>query len=85
MQYGSGNNGEYTFSDIIDILSFFLALKNLDLNVDQNYMQDVEQKFNNQMSSVVDEIHKHLQIQDDKIDEILLILNQLKEENNFDQ
>lgn len=80
MQYGSGNNGEYTFSDIINILSFFLALKNLDLNVDQNYMQDVEQKFNNQMSSVVDEIHKHLQIQDNKIDEILLILNQLKEE-----
>lgn len=80
MQYGSGNNGEYTFSDIINILSFFLALKNLDLNVDQNYMQDVEQKFNNQMSSVVDEIHKHLQVQDDKIDEILLILNQLKEE-----
>jgi len=65
---------------IINILSFFLALKNLDLNVDQNYMQDVEQQFNNRLSSVVDEIHKHLQIQDDKIDEILSILNQLKEE-----
>jgi len=80
MTYGSGNNGEYTFSDIINILSFFLALKNLDLNVDQNYMQDVEQQFNNRLSSVVDEIHKHLQTQDDKIDEILSILNQLKEE-----
>jgi len=65
MTYGSGNNGEYTFSDIINILSFFLALKNLDLNVDQNYMQDSEQEFNNQLSSVVDEIfsqYKHKMI-----------------------
>ena len=76
---GSGNNGEYTFLDLLNILSFFLALKNLDLNVDQNYMQDVQQKFNDQISSVVDQIHAHLQTQDDKIDEILSILKQSKE------
>ena len=76
---GSGNNGEYTFLDILSILSFFLAIQNYDLNVDQNYMQDVQQKFNTQISTAVDEIHKHLQMQDDKIDEILSILKQSKD------
>ena len=79
MRYGgSGNNGEYTFLDVLNILSFFLALQNYDLNVDQNYMQDLEQQFNAQMSTVVGEIHSHLQMQDDKIDEILSILKQSK-------
>lgn len=78
---GSDNINECTLSNIINILSFFLALKNLDLNVDQNYMQDLEQEFNNQISSLIGEIHNHLQQQDDKIDEILSILKQSKDDS----
>lgn len=32
---GSGNNGEFTFIDILSMVSFCVALQNLDLNIAQ--------------------------------------------------
>ena len=32
---GSGDNGEFTFLDIISIISFCVGLQNLDLNLQQ--------------------------------------------------
>lgn len=75
---GSGSNGEYTFLDVLNILSFIIAMQNYNLNIDQNDMQEIENQFSAKMSSVVDEIHKHLQIQDDKIDEILSRLDNMQ-------
>ena len=57
---GSGSNGEWTFLDILSIVNFAIGLQNLDMNIDQS---DLE--------GVVRDIHAHLQMQDQKIDEIL--------------
>lgn len=71
---GSGNNGEYTLLDVLSVLSFIIGLQNYDMNVDQNDMQELQREFNNELESVVGDIHRHLQLQDEKIDEILRIL-----------
>lgn len=73
---GSGKNGEYTLLDILSIFSFIIGLQNYDMNVDQNDMQELQHQFNKQLESVVGDIHKHLQLQDEKIDRILRILNE---------
>ena len=65
MNQGSGPNGEYTFLDILSLINFMIGLQNLDLNVDQ---QDLE--------GVVREIHSHLEMQDQKIDYILKLLEE---------
>ena len=71
---GSGSNGEYTLLDVLSILSFIVGLQNYDMNVDQNDMQKLQRELYEQLESVVSDIHKHLQLQDEKIDEILRIL-----------
>ena len=71
----SNSNNNLSFIDVINILDFMLGLENLDMNITQNDMQELQSKFNNELESVVSEIHGHLNIQDDKIDEILDILN----------
>ena len=74
---GSGNNGEFTLIDILNILDFMLEIQNYNMNSNQNDMQSIQSKFNDQISIVVNDIHKHLQEQDDKIDEILARLDNL--------
>ena len=68
---GSGKNGKLTFIDILSILSFFVGLQNLDLNVEQSDLDDQTQELDKRLRNVVDDIHRHLQEQDKKIDEIL--------------
>ena len=65
---GSGDNGEFTFLDIISLTSFFIGVMNLDENLTQGDLQDKTQL-------ILDEVHTHLQQQDEKIDEILRRLN----------
>lgn len=64
---GSGDNGEFTFLDIISLTSFLIGLMNLEENISQGDLQDKTQL-------IIDEIHGHLQEQDDKIDRILEVL-----------
>ena len=59
----------YSFLDVITILSFILQLQNQDKLFDINDIQRELQK-------VQDRIDNHLQIQDDKIDMILEYLKQ---------
>lgn len=59
----------YSFLDVITILSFVLQLQNQDKLFDINDVQRELQK-------VQDRIDNHLQIQDDKIDMILELLKQ---------
>lgn len=68
---GSGDNGEFTFLDIISLTSFLIGVMNLDENLTQGDLQDKAQL-------ILDEIHDHLQQQDNKIDEILRRLNNEK-------
>ena len=69
---GSGDNGEFTFLDIISLTSFLIGIMNLDENLTQGDLQDKAQL-------ILDEIHEHLQQQDDKIDEILRRLDHEKD------
>jgi hypothetical protein len=70
---GSGNNGEWTFLDLLGFASFLIGLQNLDLNIDQNYMDEI-----------INDIHSHLHMQDEKIDEILRRLEDDNSRNIFE-
>lgn len=59
----------YSFLDVVTILSFVLQMQNQDKLFDMNDVQRELQK-------VTDKIDTHLQIQDDKIDSIVAYLKQ---------
>lgn len=66
---GSGANGEFTFIDIISLISFYVGLENYASNISQEDVQQVAE-------GILNEIHNHLQEQDQKIDKILEVLNE---------
>lgn len=75
---GSGDNGEFTFLDMITIISFFIGIQNLDLNITQDDFQkataDLDKHVNEGINQVLSEIHSHLKRQDEKIETILKLL-----------
>lgn len=81
---GSGNNGEWTFLDILSIMSFCISLQNLDLNISQENLDNQTQELDRRLRAVVDDIHQHLKNQDIKIDKILSMLEELKHGNKRD-
>ena len=76
---GNGSNGEWTFLDIVTLISFVIGLQNLELNVDQNDMQnqtkEINQTADDRVNKLLTEIHSHLEEQDKKLD---LILQEIK-------
>ena len=80
---GSGSNGEFTFLDMISIISFCVGLQNLDINLAQEDLDNQTQELDRRLKQVVDDIHEHLQMQDEKINEILEVLNNGTERNIF--
>ena len=68
---GSGKNGEFTFLDILAILSFIIGAMNLDENLTQGDKQDLLQEFSSKADLLLKEIHLHLEKQDNKLDKIL--------------
>ena len=71
MGLGTGNNGEWTFLDIISLMSFCIGLQNLDMNITQEDMQNADHNSAMRADKILQEIHSHLEEQDRKIDEIL--------------
>lgn len=71
MKLGSGAGGEFTFLDAISIMSFLIALENLDLNVTQEDAQKLQSELSAKTDLLLKEIHGHLEDQDKKIDYIL--------------
>lgn len=63
----NGSNGQMSFMDVISLVSFIIGLANYNENVDQGQLQET-------VSKAVKDIHNHLQIQDQKIEEILSLL-----------
>lgn len=59
-----GSNEGISLLDAIALISFFVGIANYDENVDQSSM-------NKTVKQAVDDIHKHLAIQDEKIDLLL--------------
>lgn len=67
---GSGNNGEFTFLDMISIISFCVGLQNLDINLAQEDLDNQTQELDRKLREVVDDIHEHLQRQDKLLEEL---------------
>ena len=65
------NNGQLDFIDLISILSFVIALMNLDENMTQGDKQDLQEDLANKAELLLNEIHSHLESQDDKLDFII--------------
>lgn len=65
----------YSFLDVITILSFILQLQNQDKLFDINDVQRELQKVQNKIDA-------HLQIQDDKIDMIIAYLKEQQSNNS---
>lgn len=64
--------------DILNVLSFYISLKNLDLNVTQTDLQNETKRLDKVVDKKVQlalkEIHTHLQIQDQKLNYIIDLL-----------
>ena len=58
------DSNQFDFLDMLGVLSFLIGMMNLDENLTQGDLADKAQL-------ILDEIHGHLQAQDEKIDEIL--------------
>lgn len=71
---GSGDNGQLTFLDMVALMSFFIGVENLDLNVTQEDAQKLQQNLSDKANLILTEIHRHLEEQDNKIDKILEVL-----------
>ena len=75
---GSGDNGEFTFLDTISLISFMIGLMNLNENLTQGDKQELMETLSEQADKLLNEIHRHLQEQDEKID---IILEELKHDS----
>ena len=71
---GSGNNGEWTFLDVLTIMSFMIGVKNLDMNVTQEDAQRLQADLAEKTDILLKEIHSHLEMQDKKLDDIMKVL-----------
>lgn len=76
---GSGDNGELTFLDLLNILSFWVGVQNLDLNATQNDIQAIMNALAEKADTLLKEIHAHLEEQDRKLTDIF---KELKNEDN---
>ena len=68
------------FLDIISLMSFCIALQNLDLNVSAEDIQkssaEIENAVNDRLEKALEDIQGHLSVQDTKL---TLILNKLED------
>lgn len=76
------SNKELTFIDILSIISFCVGLENLELNIAQEDLDNQTQELDARLRAVVDDIHKHLQAQDEKIDKILEVVSNDKDKGS---
>lgn len=68
---GNGDNGQFTFMDLLSLCSFMIGLENLNLNNAQDDKQDIQSELAKRSEEILNEIHEHLNKQDQKIDYIL--------------
>lgn len=73
MNLKDGN--QFDFLDTLSVLSFCIAIMNLDENITQGDKQDLMEELSQKADLLLSEIHGHLEAQDKKIDEILRRLN----------
>lgn len=71
---GSGTDGEWTFLDVVSLISFVVGLQNLELNITQESLDkqtmELKERVDKDVKSALQEIHSHLEIQDKKLNDI---------------
>ena len=78
---GSGNNGEFTFLDLVSLASFFIGIENLEMNLTQDDKQDLQQDLAEKSDLLLNEIHGHLEKQDALLTQIIKVLEGLKNDS----
>lgn len=73
------DSGQLDFLDLISIMSFVIAVINLDENITQSDKQDLLNEFNDKAELLLNEIHKHLEEQDVKLSAIETTLKEIKD------
>lgn len=63
------------FLDWITVISFIIALQNLEMNISQTDLQDETERLDKSLRSNVEEIHRHLEEQDAKLNKIMEVLD----------
>lgn len=63
---------QFDFLDSLAVLSFLIALQNLDLNTTQTDIQSQTETLDKSLRKQVEEIHAHLERQDKLLKELLL-------------
>jgi c-di-GMP-related signal transduction protein len=71
-------NQKQNLLDSVSMVSFIIGLLNLNENLTQGDKQDLLEEFNNKAELLLNEIHGHLEIQDNKLDEIIKRLEALE-------
>ena len=71
-------SNEWDFLDVLAVMSFCIALQNLELNISQDDLQKETERLDVSLRKNVEEIHKHLEMQDKKLD---MILEELKHDS----
>ena len=73
------NNDGNNFIDLVNIAGFLFGIMNLQENLTQGDKQDILDNLNKEYTLLLNNIHQHLQEQDKKIDKILKILEEGRE------
>lgn len=78
-------DGQLNFIDWLSVMSFYIGLLNLDMNISQTDIQhqtaDIDKRVNEHLHEVLDEIHSHLTDQDIKLSDIQKQLEELKNDS----
>lgn len=67
---------EWDFLDILSVMSFCIALQNLDLNIAQEDLDNQTKDLDKVLHDNIEDIHRHLAVQDEKLNVILKILKE---------
>ena len=71
---------QFELLDILNIISFYIQIRNLGANLTRADKQDLMYEVDNRTEKILNEIHKHLEVQDYKLDKILSKLEALEED-----
>ena len=81
-------DGQLNFIDLLSVMSFYIGLLNLDMNITQNDIAeqtaDIDERVNEHLHEVLNEIHNHLQEQDSKLSDIQKQLEEIRNDNRRD-
>ena len=76
---------QLNFVDLLSVMSFYIGLLNLDMNITQNDIEkqtaEIDSMVNEHLHQVLNEIHSHLEDQDKRLSIIEKHLEELKNDS----